>query len=154
MPNTPAAISQGITAIIGNDAADASAMAEAEALLNVVGQVVCLQAEAQIDAVTGVSGSGPAYVFHLIESLAAAGTAEGLDPDLAMQLAKATVAGAGALAMASDETPSQLRQNVTSPNGTTQAGLEVLMDPDTGLPPLVTKTVAAATDRSRELANG
>lgn len=107
-----------------------------------------------MDAVTGVSGSGPAYVFHLIECLAAAGEAEGLAPDLAMALARATVAGAGALAQESGEDPAQLRRNVTSPNGTTQAGLEVLMDADTGLPPLIRATVAAAAHRSKELANG
>ena len=90
----------------------------------------------------------------MIETLAAAGEAQGLAPDLAMQLAKATVAGAGALAEQSDESPSQLRINVTSPNGTTQAGLEVLMDPTSGLPPLMNATVKAATDRSKELANG
>jgi pyrroline-5-carboxylate reductase len=115
---------------------------------------VRLENEGQIDAVTGVSGSGPAYVFHMIETLAAAGVAQGLPADMAMQLAKATVAGAGALAEAADETPSQLRVNVTSPNGTTQAGLEVLMDEKQGLPPLIAQTVAAAADRSRELANG
>ena len=126
----------------------------AESLLKAVGQVVRLESESQMDAVTGVSGSGPAYVFHMIECMAAAGEAQGLAPDLAMALAKATVAGAGALAEAADETPAQLRVNVTSPNGTTQAGLEVLMDEETGLPPLIRKTVAAAADRSRELANG
>ena len=107
-----------------------------------------------MDAVTGLSGSGPAYVFHLIEALAAAGTAEGLAPDLAMRLAKATVAGAGALTMASEETPTTLRENVTSPNGTTQAGLAVLMDSETGLSPLIRATVGAATARSRELSDG
>lgn len=151
MPNTPAAVRRGITAIVGNDAATADHMATAEALLQAVGQVVRLEDEAQMDAVTGVSGSGPAYVFHMIECLAAAGEAEGLAPALAMQLAKATVAGAGALAMQADETPGQLRVNVTSPNGTTQAGLEVLMDAASGLPPLMRRTVAAAADRSREL---
>jgi pyrroline-5-carboxylate reductase len=104
--------------------------------------------------VTGLSGSGPAYVFHLIDCLAAAGTAQGLPPMLALQLAKMTVAGAGALAAQSNETPAQLRVNVTSPNGTTQAGLEVLMDGTTGLPPLIAATVAAATRRSKELARG
>jgi pyrroline-5-carboxylate reductase len=89
--------------------------------------------------------------FYMIDALAAAGEAEGLPPDLAMALAKATVAGAGALAMSADETPSQLRVNVTSPNGTTQAGLEVLMDEATGLSPLIRRTVAAAPTRSREL---
>lgn len=107
-----------------------------------------------MDAVTGVSGSGPAYVFHMIETLAAAGEAQGLPAELAMQLAKATVAGAGALAEGAGETPAQLRVNVTSPNGTTQAGLEVLMDKANGLPPLMAATVKAATDRSKELSNG
>ena len=153
MPNTPAAVGKGITAIIGN-ARGAAALDLAEVLLSAVGQVVRLDSERQMDAVTGVSGSGPAYVFHMIETLAAAGEAQGLAPDLAMALAKATVAGAGALAEAADESPAQLRVNVTSPNGTTQAGLEVLMDPEQGLPALMRKTVAAAADRSRELANG
>jgi len=93
-------------------------------------------------------------VFYMIDALAQAGVAQGLSPELAMQLAKATVAGAGALAQAADETPTQLRINVTSPNGTTQAGLEVLMHDTSGLTPLIDKTVAAAADRSRELANG
>ena len=119
-----------------------------------MGQVVRLEGEDQMDAVTGVSGSGPAYVFHMIECLAKAGEAEGLSPELAMRLAKATVAGAGALAEAADEAPSQLRVNVTSPNGTTQAGLEVLMDEESGLPDLMRRTVAAAANRSRELRNG
>ena len=154
MPNTPAAVGRGITAIIGNAHADAAQMDLAEGLLRAVGQVVRLEAEAQMDAVTGVSGSGPAYVFHMIECLAAAGEAQGLAPELAMQLAQATVAGAGALAEAAEETPAQLRVNVTSPNGTTQAGLEVLMDEAAGLPPLIAATVKAATDRSKELANG
>ena len=107
-----------------------------------------------MDAVTGVSGSGPAYVFHLIETLAAAGEAQGLSPDLALQLARATVAGAGALAEDAEETPSQLRVNVTSPNGTTQAALEVLMDEQTGFPSLLKKAVAAASNRSKELSRG
>ncbi|MDW4497344.1 pyrroline-5-carboxylate reductase [Sulfitobacter sp. D35] len=154
MPNTPAAISRGITAIVGNDRAGATALDEAEALLRAVGAVVRLEDESQIDAVTGVSGSGPAYVFHMIESMAAAGEAEGLAPELALQLAKATVAGAGALAMEADEHPSQLRRNVTSPNGTTQAALEVLMDESDGLPTLLKRAVRAATERSRELADG
>ena len=154
MPNTPAAVGRGITAIIGNAEASVEMLDLAESLLHAVGQVVRLENEGQMDAVTGVSGSGPAYVFHMIEAMAAAGEAQGLAPDLAMALAKATVAGAGALAEAADETPSELRVNVTSPNGTTQAGLEVLMDAENGLPPLIRKTVAAAADRSRELANG
>lgn len=154
MPNTPAAVAQGITAIFGNARATAAQMDLAEALLRAIGDVVRLEAEAQMDAVTGVSGSGPAYVFHMIETLAAAGEAQGLAADLAMRLAKATVAGAGALAMQADESPAELRVNVTSPNGTTQAGLEVLMDEGAGLPPLMVRTVRAAADRSRELADG
>ncbi len=154
MPNTPAAVGQGITAIIGNTHASAAHLNMAQALLEAVGDVVRLESEAQMDAVTGLSGSGPAYVFHMIETLAAAGEAQGLPPQLAMQLAKATVAGAGALAMQADDSPSQLRVNVTSPNGTTQAGLEVLMDQGSGLPDLMARAVKAATDRSKELANG
>ena len=154
MPNTPAAIGRGITAMIGNAHADDAQMDLADVLLGAIGQTVRLQSEAQIDAVTGVSGSGPAYVFHLIETLAAGGVAQGLPEDLAMQLAKATVAGAGALAEAAEETPSELRVNVTSPNGTTQAALEVLMDKGSGFPPLLARAVKAATDRSKELSRG
>ena len=148
MPNTPAAVGQGITALAANDAAGAEGLATAEALLSAVGRVVRLAGEAQMDAVTGVSGSGPAYVFHMVEALAAAGEAEGLAPDLAMALARQTVAGAGALLAGSDETAAQLRVNVTSPQGTTAAGLEVLM---AELPDLMRRTVAAAAARSREL---
>jgi len=108
--------------------------------------------ESQMDGVTAVSGSGPAYVFHLIETLAAAGVDEGLDEDLAMQLAKATVAGAGALAQEATEDPAQLRVNVTSPGGTTAAALEVLMDESDGFSALLKRAVKAAADRSRELA--
>lgn len=151
MPNTPAAVGRGISALIGNARVDAGGLKLAEALMGAVGQVVRLESEAQMDAVTGVSGSGPAYVFHLIEALAAAGQAEGLAPDLALQLARATVAGAGALAEESGEAPSTLRENVTSPAGTTAAALEVLMDEAEGLKPLLRRAVAAAAARSREL---
>ena len=151
MPNTPAAIGRGITAITGNARATEAHMRLAEALLGAVGQVVRLEGEHQMDAVTAVSGSGPAYVFHLIETLAAAGEAEGLPAGLAMRLAKATVAGAGALAEAADETPTQLRVNVTSPAGTTAAALGVLMDKDTGFPALLKRAVRTAADRGREL---
>lgn len=151
MPNTPAAIGRGITAITGNGSVNETHMALAESLLAAVGQVVRLQGEHQMDAVTAVSGSGPAYVFHLIETLAAAGEAEGLPADLAMQLAKATVAGAGALAEHAQESPAQLRVNVTSPAGTTAAALGVLMDDKTGLPALIRRAVRAAAERGREL---
>lgn len=151
MPNTPAAVGRGITAIIGNALVSDEAMQMAENLLQAVGQTVRLETESQIDAVTGVSGSGPAYVFHLIETLAAAGVAQGLPEDLAMKLAKATVGGAGELAERATESPTQLRINVTSPAGTTAAALEVLMDEATGFPKLLNDAVAAATSRSREL---
>jgi len=151
MPNTPAAVSRGITALIGNANADQAQIALTEALMQAVGQTVRLDNEAQIDAVTGVSGSGPAYVFHLIETLAAAGEEQGLPADLAMRLAKATVGGAGQLAEMSDQDPAQLRVNVTSPMGTTAAALEVLMDEETGFPALLKRAVKAAADRSREL---
>lgn len=151
MPNTPAAIGQGITALFGNANCSDADVTLSETLLAAVGLTVRIESEEQIDAVTGVSGSGPAYVFHLIETLAAAGVEQGLAPDLAMALAKATVSGAGALAMQSDEDPSQLRINVTSPGGTTAAALEHLMDAGTGFPPLLSRAVKAATDRGREL---
>ncbi len=153
MPNTPAAIGRGITALIGNENTDEADLALAEALMRAIGQTVRLDHEDQMDAVTAVSGSGPAYVFHLIETLAAAGVAEGLSDDLAMALAKATVGGAGDLAENADDDPTQLRKNVTSPNGTTQAALAVLMDPENGFPALLRRAVAAAAARSRELAN-
>lgn len=151
MPNTPAAIGQGITAIIGNAQVTEAQLDLAELLLSAVGAVVRLENEDQIDAVTGVSGSGPAYVFHLIETLAAAGEAQGLSAELSMQLAKATVAGAGLLAQEAEDSPEQLRINVTSPNGTTQAALEVLMDDDRGFSDLMRRAVQAATQRGREL---
>ncbi len=152
MPNTPAAIGRGITALIGNAMASESNMQLVEALLQTIGQTVRLDSESQMDAVTALSGSGPAYVFHLIESMAAAGVAEGLSPDLAMRLAKATVGGAGELAERSGEDPGQLRRNVTSPGGTTAAALNVLMATDNGLPTLLKKAIHAAANRSRELA--
>jgi pyrroline-5-carboxylate reductase len=151
MPNTPAAIGRGITALTGNAQATEAHMALAEGLMSAVGQTVRLDGEHQMDAVTAVSGSGPAYVFHLIETLAAAGVAEGLPADMALKLAKATVAGAGALAEASEEDPGQLRVNVTSPGGTTAAALAVLMDEATGFPALLRRAVKAAADRGREL---
>ena len=151
MPNTPAAVGRGITALVGNGAATPGQMDMAEELLRAIGQVVRVDDEVQMDAVTAVSGSGPAYVFHLIETLAEAGKAEGLPDDIARRLALATVAGAGTLAEEADEDPSQLRVNVTSPAGTTAAALEVLMNEQTGFPKLLRDAVAAAARRSREL---
>lgn len=151
MPNTPAAIGRGISAIVGNSHATDAHINTATALMQAVGQTVLLDSEGQMDAVTGVSGSGPAFVFHMIESLAAAGRAEGLPDEMAMTLAKATVGGAGALAEQATETPAKLRENVTSPAGTTEAGLAVLMKKTNGLAQLMRRTVAAAAARSRAL---
>jgi pyrroline-5-carboxylate reductase len=152
MPNTPASVGAGVTALIGNMATSAEQIALATALMEAVGQVVVLDNEGQMDAVTGLSGSGPAYVFHMIEAMAAAGIAQGLAPDLAMTLARATVIGAGALAQGDPTDAATLRANVTSPGGTTAAALNVLMDAETGLPPLMARAIDAATKRSRELA--
>lgn len=151
MPNTPAAIGRGITAITANEAAGDRALDMAEALLSAVGRVVRIEHEDQMDAVTAVSGSGPAYVFHLIEAMADAGAELGLPRDLALTLALETVAGAGALAQEADEKPGQLRQNVTSPGGTTAAALAVLMDEARGFRPLLRDAMRAAADRGREL---
>jgi pyrroline-5-carboxylate reductase len=151
MPNTPAAIGRGITALIGNKTSSTADVSLCEVLLKAVGLTVVLDNEDQMDAVTAVSGSGPAYVFHLIETLAAAGVEQGLPANLAMTLAKATVSGAGELANLANEDPAQLRINVTSPNGTTQAALEVLMNTETGFPKVLSNGVKAAADRSREL---
>ena len=151
MPNTPAAVGRGITALVANSVAGPAALALASELMAAVGAVVLLDGEHQMDAVTAVSGSGPAYVFHLIEALAAAGVAEGLPPEMAMQLARHTVCGAGELAHQASESAAQLRINVTSPAGTTAAALEVLMDTQTGFPPLLRRAVKAAADRGREL---
>lgn len=152
MPNTPAAVGAGVTALIGNAAVHPDQMALAEALMAAVGQTVLLDNESQMDAVTALSGSGPAYVFHMIEAMAQAGVAQGLDPDLSMTLARATVIGAGALAQDDPTDAATLRANVTSPGGTTAAALKVLMDSDTGLPPLMVRAIDAAAKRSRELA--
>jgi pyrroline-5-carboxylate reductase len=151
MPNTPAMVGRGITALVPGPGVGAAQMALCERLMAAVGQVLRLPGEHLMDAVTAVSGSGPAYVFHLIEAMAAAGVAEGLDPDTAMQLARATVSGAGELAHRSPETAEQLRVNVTSPGGTTAAALRVLMDPDAGLARMVRQAVRAAAERGREL---
>lgn len=148
MPNTPAMVNRGITALCRNAHVSDADMALAVALMAAVGETVLLDGEHQIDAVTAVSGSGPAYVFHLIEAMAAAGETEGLSPEVAMQLARATVCGAGELAHRSPDSAAQLRVNVTSPGGTTAAALAVLM-PE--LPVLMARAVKAAADRGREL---
>lgn len=154
MPNTPAAIGKGITALVAGTGVSEEQMRLAEALMAAAGETVRLEDESDIDAVTAVSGSGPAYVFHLIEALAEAARAEGLSEEVSLRLARATVAGAGSLAVESGESPDQLRVNVTSPGGTTAAALKSLMDSESGLRPLIRRAVRAAADRSRELAAG
>lgn len=151
IPNTPAAIGRGITVATANKAVTAAQRATCDALLRSVGEVAWVDDEALIDPVTAVSGSGPAYVFYLAECLAEAGVKAGLEPALAAKLARWTVAGSGELLHRSDLRADTLRQNVTSPNGTTHAALQVLMG-EKGLAPLLTEAVAAATRRSRELA--
>jgi len=150
MPNTPAAIGQGITALVANPAATPEQRALCDELLAAVGATAWLDDERDMDAVTAVSGSGPAYVFLLIECLERAGVEAGLKPELSRRLALATVAGAGAYAAAADEPPAELRRRVTSPGGTTQAALDVL-GAERGLGDLVSRAVRAAAKRSREL---
>jgi pyrroline-5-carboxylate reductase len=151
MPNTPAAIGRGITVAVAAADVSASQRATTDALLRATGAVEWVDDEALMDAVTAVSGSGPAYVFLLAEELARAGVAAGLPAELATKLARATVAGSGELLHRSEQDSETLRKDVTSPGGTTAAALEVLMGAD-GLAPLLTRAVAAATKRSKELA--
>ena len=152
MPNTPAAVGRGITVMAANAPTTADQRRHCEALLSGVSEVAWVEDEGLIDAVTAVSGGGPAYVFLLIETLAEAGAVAGLPADLAMRLARVTVSGAGELARQSSEPAATLRENVTSPGGTTLEALKILMAPD-GIQPLMTRAIAAATRRSRELAS-
>lgn len=152
MPNTPAAVRRGITVCVANPNVDPARRAACQVLLEAVGEVAWVDDEGLIDAVTAVSGSGPAYVFLLAEAMAEAGARAGLPADLSARLARATVSGAGELLRQSPESPGQLRKNVTSPGGTTAAALSVLMAEGSGLPALMTEAVAAATKRSKELA--
>jgi pyrroline-5-carboxylate reductase len=152
MPNTPSAVGQGMTVACANAAVGREQKRECDALLGAVGEVIWLEDETLFDAVTAVSGSGPAYVFLLAECLADAGVAAGLDPELAARLARATVSGAGELLRRSDITPAELRENVTSPKGTTAEALAVLMGQG-GFKELLARAVAAAAKRSRELSS-
>jgi pyrroline-5-carboxylate reductase len=151
MPNTPAAIGRGITVAVAAKKVSGAQRAIADALLRATGSVEWVDNESLMDAVTAVSGSGPAYVFLLAEELARAGVAAGLPAELAAKLARETVAGSGELLHRSDLSPATLRQNVTSPGGTTAAALDVLMGSD-GMEKLMTRAVAAATQRSKDLA--
>jgi len=150
MPNTPAQIGKGITGAVAAPEVGSADRAVAEVLLKAAGPLVWLDAENQLDAVTAVSGSGPAYVFHLVEALAEAGKRQGLPDAIAEQLARQTVIGSAALLEADPSSPAVLRENVTSPNGTTAAGLAVLMGQG-GLGELIGRTVEAAHRRSEEL---
>jgi pyrroline-5-carboxylate reductase len=151
MPNTPAAIGRGITVAVAASNVSANQRTVADALLRATGSVEWVADEALMDAVTAVSGSGPAYVFLLAEELARAGVEAGLPEALAMRLARETIAGSGELLHRSELAASTLRQNVTSPGGTTAAALEVLMG-EPGLSDLMIRAIAAATRRSKELA--
>ncbi len=150
IPNTPSAIGRGMTVCFANDAVGADDKALCDQLLSALGDVAWVEAEDLIDAATAVSGSGPAYIFHVAEALAEAAMDVGFDEEMARRLAVATVSGAGELLRRSGEDAATLRRNVTSPNGTTQAALEVLMQ-DRQLTELMQRAVRAARDRSREL---
>lgn len=150
MPNTPAAIGQGMLVSFANRHVTEAARTLVDTLLSASGETAWIADEGLMDAVTAISGSGPAYVFHVIECLAAAGETLGLAPELALQLARQTMAGAGALARDADKPPAQLRREVTSPGGTTAAALGVLMAED-GLAPLFARAARAARDRGAEL---
>jgi len=151
MPNTPAAVGRGITVACPNTRVTAEQRDLCDQLLQSVGEVGWVEDEGSIDAVTALSGGGPAYVFLLVECLAEAGIQAGLSEDLAKQLARATITGSGELLYQSSEDPATLRKNVTSPGGTTAEALKVLMA-ENGWQPLITEAIAAATRRSRELA--
>lgn len=152
MPNTPAAIGRGITAAVPAEAVSADDRKIVASLLEATGAFVWLDDEADLDAVTAVSGSGPAYFFRMTEALAKAGEQAGLSPELAMQLARATFTGAAALAESTDQPLSTLREQVTSPGGTTAAGL-AQMNLSDAVDGLMDNVVAAATARSRELSS-
>jgi pyrroline-5-carboxylate reductase len=153
MPNTPAAIGRGITALVANAEVLPEHKVMAGQLMESIGEVAWIADEDLMDAVTAVSGSGPAYVFYLAEAMTQAGIKAGLPPDLAARLAEATVSGSGELMHRSDLAPETLRKHVTSQGGTTAAALEVLMAPD-GLEWLMNQAVQAAANRSRELGRG
>lgn len=152
MPNTPSAIGKGVAVLVANDACAEEDRALGSALLLVSGEVHWIEDESLLDAVTGLSGSGPAYVFHLVEAMTAGGVAAGLLPELAKALARRTVIGAGALLEASEDSPEKLRKNVTSPKGTTEAALYIIMK-DRALERLICQAILAATKRGKELSN-
>lgn len=153
MPNTPAALRRGFTAAFAGPGVGEAPRALCDTLLSAIGECAWVEEEGMLDAVTAVSGGGPAYVFLLAEVLERAALSQGLPPDLARRMARATVAGSGALLAASEEDAATLRRNVTSPKGTTERALAVLME-EGAWPGLMERAIAAATERSRELAAG
>ncbi|MFC0012089.1 pyrroline-5-carboxylate reductase [Devosia nitrariae] len=153
MPNTPAQVGKGMTGAVAGPGVDDANRRTADQLLTAVGKVAWFESEGDLDALTAVSGSGPAYVFHFVEALAEAGRRQGLTDAIAMELARQTVVGAAALMEADRASARTLRENVTSPNGTTAAALAVLMA-EPGLTDLLERAVAAARQRSEELGRG
>jgi len=152
MPNTPVAINQGISAIVADKFVTQNQMNLAEKLFYSLGEIVILENESEINAVTAISGSGPAYVFNFIENLIESAKELGLSPEVSKKLTVQTVVGAGILARSSSTSPRKLRENVTSPGGTTHAALEILMDDKFGWEKIIRKAAKAAHDRSLELA--
>ena len=151
MPNTPASIGQGISVLCPGTKVGSAERRVCQVLMAAAGQTAWIEDESDMDAVTALSGSGPAYIFLLTETLTIAGVRAGLSPALAGQLASATVSGAGALLAHSDKSPTELREIVASPGGTTAAALDVLMH-DQGMQDLMNRTIDAAARRSKELA--
>ena len=151
MPNTPVSIKKGVSCLVKNRETTDKQLSLAEQIFSLVGKSIVLDSESQMDAVTAISGSGPAYVFCFIESIIEASLRLGLSRDLATSLAVATVSGSGALAEASDLDVTELRKNVTSPNGTTEAALKILMQPKNGLFEIFDQASTAAYERSKEL---
>ena len=153
MPNTPVSINHGMSAIVVGRSIDQSYIDFTKKLFNSLGKTIMLKNEKDIDAVTAISGSGPAYVFNFLENLSEIGEELGLSSEVARELSIQTVLGAGFLASASDLDVGSLRKNVTSPGGTTEAALKVLMDEKVGWKPIIKKAILAAHDKSRKLAS-
>ncbi len=154
LPSTPGAVGQGVTLMSCDASVSEGELEQVRALLSPLGWVEGPMAEETLQVAMTISGSGPAYVFHLVEALAAGGVANGLEPELAMRLARRGVIGSGALLAGSDEDAGALREGVTSPKGVTAAALEVFMDDHKGFIPLATKAIAAAVARDQALARG
>ena len=152
MPNTPVSIEQGVSAIIGNKFSSLADIKWTEHLFSILGKTVILKKEDMIDVVTAISGSGPAYIFNFAEIIIAVGKDLGLSEEISKKIVLQTIVGAGLLATDSDKSPSKLREDVTSPNGTTQAALNILMDTQNGWDEIIKNAVIAAYERSKSLA--